>query len=82
MKQSSDRTLILALRALARDIHCDDGVATAAILEASERLEALSKAIGDIRQAVLNERHQLSTGLCCEKAILRIINDHDARVLE
>ncbi len=50
---SSGRTLILGLRALARDVQCGDGVANAAILEASQRLEALSNAIEDIRDSAL-----------------------------
>lgn len=34
-------TLIAALRILARDIYCEDGVATATIAEAANRLEEL-----------------------------------------
>lgn len=40
MKSSTD-TLIAALRILSRDIYCEDGVATAAIAEAADRLEEL-----------------------------------------
>lgn len=82
---SSDRTLVLALRALARDVQCEDGIANAAILEASQRLEALSNAIENIRDAVLYERHQLAeAGLDCDQvnAVLGIIDDNDPRVLD
>lgn len=82
---SSDRTLILALRALSRDVHCDDGVANACILEASQRIEALSNAIEDIRDSVLNERFQLAeAGLDCDQvnAVLGIIDDNDPRVFD
>lgn len=82
---SSDRTLVLALRALARDVQCADGVANAAILEASQRLEALSNSIEDIRDSVLHERFQLAeAGLNNDQvnAVLGIIDDNDARVLD
>jgi len=38
-------TLIAALRILARDIHCEDGVATACIAEAADRLEEMNAII-------------------------------------
>lgn len=82
---SSDRTLALALRVLARNVQCNDGIASAYILEASQRLEALSDAIYDIRDAVLNERYQLAeAGLDCDQinAVLGIIDDNDPRVLD
>lgn len=82
---SSDRTLVLALRALAIDVQCEDGIANAAILEASQRLDALSNAIADIRDSVLHERHQLAeAGLDCDQvnAVLGIIDDNDPRVLD
>ena len=41
--RSSTTTLISALRILARDIKSDDGVANAAIAEAADRLEELSR---------------------------------------
>ncbi|MFM8735401.1 MAG: hypothetical protein ACKOC8_09425 [Pirellulales bacterium] len=40
MKSSTD-TLISAMRILSRDIHCEDGAATAAIAEAADRLAEL-----------------------------------------
>jgi len=43
--KSDTTTLIAALRILARDIYCEDGVATAAIAEAADRMEELQLAI-------------------------------------
>lgn len=42
---SDTTTLIAALRILARDIYCEDGVATAAIAEAADRMEEMRLAI-------------------------------------
>ena len=44
--RTSTPTLIAAMRALARDIESPDGIANAAILEAAERLEQLSRLLG------------------------------------
>ena len=41
--KTDTKTLIDALRILARDIHSEDGVANAAIREAANRLEELQK---------------------------------------
>jgi hypothetical protein len=41
--RSSNESLIAALRVLARDIHSDDGIANAAMAEAADRLEELSR---------------------------------------
>ena len=46
-------TLIAALRILARDIHCEDGVATACIAEAADRLEELNQAVVDHFRKIL-----------------------------
>jgi hypothetical protein len=84
-RQSTDETLIAAMRELGRTVQSDDGVAALAITEAAERLEALSAAIGEIRDAVLNERFQLAeAGLDSDQvnAVLGIIDDCDPRVLE
>jgi hypothetical protein len=40
-RRTDDSTLIAALRILARDIECGDGVANATIAEAADRLETL-----------------------------------------
>lgn len=58
--KSDTKTLITALRILSRDIHCEDGVATAAIAEGADRIEdllltaaevaALDRAIGLIER--------------------------------
>ncbi|MEZ5691153.1 MAG: hypothetical protein R3D71_05775 [Rickettsiales bacterium] len=42
MKRTDDKTLISALRILARDIQSDDGIANACISEAAYRLEELT----------------------------------------
>lgn len=42
MKRTDDKTLIAAMRILARDIESGDGVANAAIAEAATRLEELT----------------------------------------
>lgn len=84
-RESSDATIVAALRVLAVEIRSGDGVANAAISEAADRLEGISSCIGDIRDAVLNERFQLAeAGLDCDQvnAVLGIIDDHDARVIE
>lgn len=41
VKRTSDETLVAAMRVLARDIQCEDGVANAAISEAADRIESL-----------------------------------------
>lgn len=42
MKHSHTNIIIGALQILARDIHTDDGVANACLIEAAERLQSLS----------------------------------------
>lgn len=82
--RSSDETLIAALRELAATVTSDDGVAAQAIGEAADRLAALSEAIGEIRDAVLNERFQMAEmdfGSDRVNAVLGIIDDNDPRVI-
>jgi uncharacterized protein (UPF0212 family) len=43
MKRTDTKTLIEAARVLARDIHSDDGVANAALVEIADRLEELKE---------------------------------------
>lgn len=43
--KSSTETLIKALRSLSRDISCEDGVATAVIAEAADRIAELEASI-------------------------------------
>lgn len=43
MKQTDTDTLVQALRILANDIHCEDGVATSVIREAADRIETLEE---------------------------------------
>jgi hypothetical protein len=45
--RSSTQTLIKALQLLARDIQSQDGVATAALLEAADRMEEMQTALRD-----------------------------------
>ena len=45
MHRTDTDTLIQAMRVLARQIYCEDGVATAAIAEAADRLEELHEAL-------------------------------------
>jgi hypothetical protein len=83
--QSSDQTLIAAMRVLAAEIQSGDGVANAAIQEAAERLQAMHDAITTIRDAVLHERHQLAeAGLDSDQvnAVCGIIDDNDPRVMD
>jgi len=47
---SSTETLISALRILANEIETDDNVVNVCLLEASNRLEDLSKQLEDCRQ--------------------------------
>ena len=46
--RSETKTLAAALRVLAVEIQSEDGIASAAIFEAAERLEQLEKALRDI----------------------------------
>lgn len=82
--RSSDETLIAAMRELAATVTSDDGVAAQAICEAADRLAALSEAIGEIRDVVLNERHQMAEmdfGPDRINAVIGVIDDHDPRVI-
>lgn len=83
--KTGDQCLVVAMRVLAAQIQSEDGVANTAIGEAADRLEALSAAIGEIRDAVLHQRHQLAEMVVDSdviNAVLGIIDDHDPRVLE
>jgi hypothetical protein len=40
-RRTDTKTLVTALRILSREIHCEDGVATAAIAEGADRIEEL-----------------------------------------
>ena len=83
---SSSSVVVSALRVLANDIECEDGIANACVEEAADRIEELVEerdmlrnAILGIRDAVLYERFQLAeAGLDCDQvnAVLGIIDDH------
>lgn len=59
MRTDTD-TLISAMRILSREIHCDDGVATAAIAEAADRMEELRLTDAE-REAIGNVLHHIAT---------------------
>ena len=44
-------TLIKAMRILAKEIHCEDGVAVSAIMQAADRLEKLNALATDVARA-------------------------------
>ncbi len=46
VRKTNDKTLIEALRVLARDVQSDDRVANACLAEAADRLEELVKVLG------------------------------------
>lgn len=48
-RKTDIETLIDAMRILARDVQCDDGVANSAILEAADRMDSFRKFIEHIR---------------------------------
>lgn len=50
MKPTDTTTLITALRVLSREIHCEDGVATAVIAEAADEIERLLGEADKLRQ--------------------------------
>ena len=47
MKKTNIKILIESMRILSREIYCEDGVATAAIAEAAERLDELNDQLAD-----------------------------------
>ena len=47
-------TLVPALRILARDIHCEDGVATQCISDAADQMERQVSAIKSLRRALFD----------------------------
>ena len=51
-KKTNTKTLIEAMRILARDIQSDDGVANGAISEAADRMEELQAQRDQLREAL------------------------------
>jgi hypothetical protein len=47
MRKTNIKILIESMRILSREIYCEDGVATAAIAEAAERLDELNDQLAD-----------------------------------
>ena len=64
-----DSQLVPALRILARDIYCEDGIATACIAEAARELERLQAENADYRREVREQRLEIA-GLREERAAL------------
>jgi hypothetical protein len=60
MRKSDTKKIIEAMRILSREIYCEDGVATAAIAEAADRLEEISLENGVIlrNQLKLHEENE------------------------
>lgn len=71
--RSSTTTLISALRILARDIQSEDGVANAAIAEAADRLEELSRE---------NARLQMELDSTCNAEELRQVRAENVKLRE
>jgi hypothetical protein len=74
--KTSDETLISAMRILARDIQSEDGIANAAILEAADRLEELTKPASAERGSVRAEFEAFIAGLPFEKSVDRFPESH------
>lgn len=51
MKSTDTDTLVQALRILALEIHCEDGVATSVIREAADRIETLDRLMRESGEA-------------------------------
>lgn len=69
--KSSNRTLVLALRALAKDVSCDDGLANLCLAESAERMEELSDAVAKLHTLLHMTNASLvssSDGACSENA--------------
>lgn len=66
---SSSADIAEALRALARDVQCDDGVANACLAEAADRVEALSEAVVKLHDLLhkANCTFVSSTDRACEE---------------
>jgi hypothetical protein len=67
MKKSDTKTIIETMRILANEIYCEDGVATAAIAEAADRLEEL--------EAQLKEAQEYADKLVAHKDMLCLPKD-------
>ena len=69
---SDTTTLVRALRVLARDIHCDDGIATQCITEAADEIERLRSRVrfcdnvirsGDVAALTGEEREAIAESI-------------------
>ena len=58
--KSSDETIISALRILSQDVQCEDAVANAALLEASQRFAELVKENEKLKRDLEGAREHLS----------------------
>lgn len=80
----SDESLVAALRELSRCGAFGDGLSEVPFAEAADRLESLSRSVGNIRDAIRHTRGQLSTvGLDYAQvaALVRVVDELDARVV-
>lgn len=70
MKHTDTTTLAAAMDILARDIHCEDGVATAAIADAAERLRELERENAKLRERLrtTHKCYLMAQGICEEIA--------------
>lgn len=71
MKRTDDKTLIAALRALARDIRSADGVANAAISEAADRMEDLLGALNRLTRESIAVMDNVRPGAAFRAAVCR-----------
>ena len=74
--KTSDETLISAMRILARDIQSEDGIANAAILEAADRLEELTKPASAERGSVRVEFEAFVSGEPFVREVTRFSQTH------
>ena len=65
-KKTETLTLAAAMDALAREIQCADGVATAAIAEAAQRLRELEWDVARLTQQV-RTNHDCAEGIICAR---------------
>ena len=69
MKSTDTNTLIKALRILANDIHCEDGIATSVIREAADRIETLDRLVRESGEAKAQKRlvdYGSNAGIRCD----------------
>jgi len=73
--RTDTKTLIAAMRILARDIQSGDGVANAAIAEAADRMEEMRNLIFDVQ----NYFHRMPKPLCRRIDVILYGNEGGAK---